>query len=235
MTTDTGRARRERTRHHPIPPEMEPLQKCRRSASRLHARLREWIFTGELPAGARLSTGELAKRFRVSTMPVHEALGFLLEEGLVETSPRRWTRVTKPDRGLASEIYPLPALLEVHALATSPPPAEDVVAKLRSSNEALARAGRRGNVVACMEADTHLHEIRRDRSGNATLTRILRDLRTRIRHYEGAYYRLDHLEESLADHDAIIAALANGDGHKAGWPVAANWLRGYQRVSQAIV
>jgi DNA-binding GntR family transcriptional regulator len=200
----------------------------------IHARLREWIFTGDLPAGARLSPGELARRFGVSTMPVREALGFLLEEGLVETSPRRWTRVVKPDRGLAGEIYPLLALLEEHAVAASPLPTKATVAKLRSSNDALAKAGRRGDVVACMEADTQLHETLTDRSGNATLTRILRDLRTRIRLYEGAYYRLDHLEESLADHGAIIDALVAGDAQKAGRLVTANWLRGYRRVTEAI-
>src|SRR4051812_9253529 len=84
----------------------------------VYSRLRDSILTGELQSGARLSPAGLAESFGVSTMPVREALRLLEEDGLIETSPRRWTRVASPDPGLADEIYPVIAVLEDFALRT---------------------------------------------------------------------------------------------------------------------
>src|SRR5262245_46210954 len=73
----------------------------------VYSRLRDSILTGELRAGSRLSPAALAQGFGVSTMPVREALRLLEEDGLIETSPRRWTRVASPNPGLADEVYPV--------------------------------------------------------------------------------------------------------------------------------
>src|SRR5215207_8062771 len=61
---------------------------------RAHRILRDAIVNGELPPGAVIRDTELAERVGLSRTPVREALARLADEGLVETKPHSWTRVT---------------------------------------------------------------------------------------------------------------------------------------------
>ncbi|MGW9112010.1 GntR family transcriptional regulator [Microbacterium sp. NPDC055683] len=66
----------------------------RRLSDGIHAALGESIVSGELPPGTRIRDVGLASRFRVSRMPVREALLRLEEEGLVAIDASRSTVVT---------------------------------------------------------------------------------------------------------------------------------------------
>ena len=49
----------------------------------------QWILTGELSAGEKLTEQELAARLGVSRGPVREALRALAEAGLIQLEPNR--------------------------------------------------------------------------------------------------------------------------------------------------
>jgi GntR family transcriptional regulator, rspAB operon transcriptional repressor len=51
--------------------------------------LRDVILRGTLEVGHVLAEGEIAERLEISRTPVRQALGLLLQEGLVEVGPRR--------------------------------------------------------------------------------------------------------------------------------------------------
>ncbi|WP_329400508.1 winged helix-turn-helix domain-containing protein [Streptomyces melanogenes] len=60
--------------------------------------LREEITAAQLPAGHRLATlREMAKRFKVTTVTVGQALQILLSEGLIESVPTRGYFVKTPE------------------------------------------------------------------------------------------------------------------------------------------
>ncbi len=61
-----------------------------------YARTREMILRGHLPLGAPISRRKLAESFRMSYLPVSDALRRLEQEGLVESRPRVGTRVRIP-------------------------------------------------------------------------------------------------------------------------------------------
>lgn len=61
-----------------------------------YARIKEKILRGEFPLGAPLSRRDLAAEFRMSLLPVSEALRRLELDGLVEMQPRAGTRVRIP-------------------------------------------------------------------------------------------------------------------------------------------
>ncbi|MEU3608415.1 GntR family transcriptional regulator, partial [Streptomyces sp. NPDC035033] len=63
---------------------------------RAYESLREAIVRGDLAPGALLKDADLADRLGLSRAPVRDALARLTVEGLVETKPQSYTRVTRP-------------------------------------------------------------------------------------------------------------------------------------------
>jgi DNA-binding GntR family transcriptional regulator len=96
---------------------------------RAYAALRDAIVDGTLAPGERLKDAELTRWLGLSRTPVREALARLEQDGLVETAPQRFTRVTPLDRRAARDAFPLVATL--HALA-----AELAVPRLTASDYA---------------------------------------------------------------------------------------------------
>jgi DNA-binding GntR family transcriptional regulator len=199
----------------------------------VYDRIKGLILDGKLAAGERVSPAELAERFGVSTMPVREALRLLEEDGFIETSARRWTRVAAPDPSLADEIYPLIGVLEEFALASGRRADEATLAKLASANETLRAAAAGPDVVACMHADGTFHDVAIGLSENATLIHQVTALKGRIRLLEGAYFRLDEADASLAEHAAVIEALAAGKNAEAGKWLRRNWIRSGESHSRS--
>ena len=66
--------------------------------------MREDIVSGALPAGSRLKTIELSKRYGVSTNPVREALHQLSGEGFVVLSRNRSAQVRSLDESFVRNI-----------------------------------------------------------------------------------------------------------------------------------
>lgn len=58
-------------------------------SDRAYKDLRDAIMRGDLPTGSVLGETELARRIGISRTPVRQALGRLLQEGLLELGPRR--------------------------------------------------------------------------------------------------------------------------------------------------
>src|ERR1700760_3699279 len=56
--------------------------------------IRDAIVRGELAPGAAVRDADLAARLGLSRAPVRDALSRLTDEGLVETKPQSYTRVT---------------------------------------------------------------------------------------------------------------------------------------------
>jgi GntR family transcriptional repressor for pyruvate dehydrogenase complex len=76
---------------------IQPLQRLSLFEA-LAAQIEEWILSGQLEAGAKLSSEEsLARQFGVSRPVVREALAQLRERGLIETLSGSGTFVKHPD------------------------------------------------------------------------------------------------------------------------------------------
>lgn len=80
-------------------------------------RLRALILAGKFAPGARLQQDELAKQFRVSRMPIREALRTLESEGFVELRAHRGAVVVNLQEREIAEIFEIRALLEGRAAA----------------------------------------------------------------------------------------------------------------------
>jgi len=88
-----------------------------RLSDRAYDYLRDGIMRGTFPTGSVLAESELARTLDSSRMPVRQALGRLLQEGLLEVGPRRQLIVRGFTPEHRAEILLLRETLESLALA----------------------------------------------------------------------------------------------------------------------
>ena len=178
------------------------------------------ILEGRLAPGERVRDHELAARLGFGRTPVREALGRLEEEGLVETRPRSYTRVTPLSRQDAREAFPIVAALHALAAELAELRPEDVE-RLREANLRFARAVEAQDVAAALEADDDFHAVFVDRSGNGELARQLERLQPRLRRLERLRFGSLAGRHSVEQHDRIIELTQEGGAAEA---VRENWL-----------
>lgn len=185
----------------------QPLQ------SQVYVALRKAIINGKLPAGSKLVEGQIAAHLGVSRNPVREALRKLEQDGLVVHNPNHGVTVSGVTRQQGLEIVAVREVLEAlgcRLAATNMTPAdvEDLRAILRRSSESLAA----GDLDELVATESGFHERLAQLSGNATLARILTDLReTILRFRRAAIQAPDRPEQAIIEHARIIDALETGD------------------------
>lgn len=84
-------------------------------------RLRDQIIRGEIPEGSQLRQNVIADQYRVSRIPVREALRQLDAEGLITIVPNRGAIVPELSPDDIGELFAIRALLEPEVLKASIP------------------------------------------------------------------------------------------------------------------
>lgn len=217
----------------PVPEGVEKLQP-RLARDEAYASLRGWIVEGTLEPGERLRDSDLAAALGVSRMPVREALRRLEDEGLVQSSASRWTRVADLDTGQAENVYPILWLLEALALSSAEGSlTRENLEEMEEANARLERALAKGDAVGASRADGDFHRVFVERCANAELIRIVADMKAKVRRLETAYFGEDTLgDRSLAEHREIVEALRAGDRERAAELVKTNWRASLERFRQ---
>jgi DNA-binding GntR family transcriptional regulator len=187
------------------------------SPGRAEDQLREAIVTGSLQPNERLVESELARSLGVSRTVVRLALARLEHEGLVEHERHRGARVRLVDVSEAVEILEARAVLEglaVRRAAERATPEE--VAELRRILDEMRRLRVLGDLLAASEENARLHSRLLQIGGHSTANRLIGTLKSQMVRFQ---YRTILLpgrsERSLAEHHAIIDAIAAGDGAAA--------------------
>jgi DNA-binding GntR family transcriptional regulator len=168
------------------------------------------ILRGELPPGSNITESSLSNALSVSRTPVREALLGLEADALVYTDPRRGFFVQELTLTEVRDVYPIMWALEQLAIDLTEefPPA--LLKELKQLNQRMRKFGRDPHVA--IDLDREWHELLVAQCGNQRLAEDLKRLRTTLRRYEYAYMSEGGLlKGSLAQHDAIVEALAAGD------------------------
>lgn len=95
--------------------DLQPLE-VESLADRVYERILTQIIRGRIKYGESLNIKRLAQQFRVSTMPVRQALARLEYESIVTIKPRSGCEVRVPTARKIREIYELRELYELHAV-----------------------------------------------------------------------------------------------------------------------
>jgi len=194
------------------------------------------IMAGVLAPGAKLNEADWAARLQVSRGPVREAFRALEQAGLVRTEKNRGVFVRIVSLAEADEIYAVRAVLE-----------EAACRMLAASIDAMQLAGLRKQIDAMRCAlDVHDHDAYARANvafhdgivaaaGNAKLYETYRRLVGELSLFRRAalVVRADAMERSLAEHRAILTALASRDADQAAALMHAHVNGGRLRAHEA--
>ena len=189
----------------------------RLSPAKIRDSLEQRIVEGELGNGKRLDETKLSCFYGVSRTPVREALQRLAESGLAEHLPRRGTFVRSPSLSQLVEMFEVMAELECMAirLAARRATTNDIDA-LEKDNETCRAAVAANDTKKYYEINARLHGRIYQMSGNSFLANEARRLHDRLRPFRRLQLRVrGRMEESMAEHDIILAALRDGDADRA--------------------
>ncbi len=181
------------------------------------ARLRGMVFDRQLEPGAWIDEMALVERWHISRTPLREALKVLASEGLVTLVPRRGCQVVEMSEEDSAELFPVMAMLEGRcAYEAAQKATSGEIAELQALHDTLERHAAAGDIDGYYRANHLFHSRVQAIAANRWLDRTTGDLRRFIRLLRGR--QLHHegrLEESIAEHRALIRAFAARDADGA--------------------
>ena len=186
--------------------------------------IRDQIVTLELPPGAVVSEADLMDRLRMGRTPVREALRALARERLVDVYPRRGIFVAGVDaRDLASLseargiLEPSAARLAATRLTDTD---RDTLDVLLRELDGLPEVPDSRALIAL---DQRLHRFVYATARNSFLEGVLDEHYTHaLRIWFLALDRLEHLDDAVAEHKAVLEAIRDGDAERAAVTMAAH-------------
>jgi DNA-binding GntR family transcriptional regulator len=173
--------------------------------------LRQRIFKRELEPGSWIDEMKLAEEYGISRTPLREALKVLAAEGLVTMKVRRGAYVTEVSERDLAEVYHLLSLLESDAAGVVATQATDAqLAELQALHEELEAAVADRDRFFAVNERFHMRLL--EIAGNRWRNQMVADLRKVMklnRHH--SLLKSGRIEESLAEHRAVMEALARRD------------------------
>ncbi|WP_407713055.1 GntR family transcriptional regulator [Comamonas testosteroni] len=173
--------------------------------------LRQRIFRRELEPGAWIDELKIAEEYGISRTPLREALKVLAAEGLVTMKLRRGAYVTEVSRKDISDVYRLLSLLEADAAAEVAGKATDEqLQRLQQTHEELKQNTADAERFFALNESFHMQIL--DIADNRWRNQLVADLRKVMKlNRHKSLFKQGRIEDSLAEHEAIMQALLQRD------------------------
>ncbi len=202
----------------------------------VHAELRRAILDAGIYDEAtdlRLDERSLADQLGISRTPVREALARLAQEGLVAVVPRKGAFIVRKTRGEILQMITVWAALESMAARRAAELATDrEIAALDRLAGAYETGDARAHVDAYAEANIRFHQAILEAGHCAMLGDIADGLFVHVRAVRSrAMHEADRAVRSVADHRAIVDAIAQRDPALAGERVLRHTMGLHDHVS----
>ena len=177
--------------------------------------LRQRIFRRELEPGSWIDELKIAEEFGISRTPLREALKVLAAEGLVTMKVRRGAYVTEMSEKDLRDVYHLLSLLESDAAGVvaerATPEQQQTLRDLHAELESAA-----GNREAFFSVNERFHMALLDMADNRWRSQMVADLRKVMKlNRHNSLLKSGRIQESLAEHRAVMAALEQHDANAA--------------------
>jgi len=187
------------------------------TGARVYEILREKTINYSLRPGEHVNELALAGELKVSRTPVREALNRLVSEGLMTFVPNKGFFRRPLDIELICSLFEIRSALEVLAVRLCcARAADEEIEALAEKWDAVKASRGRLTTQEIVKHDEAFHEGITDCARNKELSRLLRDINSRIR-----IVRLVAMEPpqirriTYHEHDGILAALRDRDETKA--------------------
>ncbi|MCV0440870.1 MAG: GntR family transcriptional regulator [Hydrogenophaga sp.] len=170
--------------------------------------LRQRIFRRELEPGSWIDELKIAEEYGISRTPLREALKVLAAEGLVTMKMRRGAYVTEVSEKDLADVYHLLALLEADAAGVVAERATaDEIGTLQALHDELEAAVDDRDRFFSLNEQFHMRVLELAR--NRWREQMVADLRKVMKlNRHNSLLKSGRIQESLAEHRAIVAALA---------------------------
>lgn len=182
------------------------------AGTRIAARIREEILTGDLVPGSRIRQEDIAARFGASRVPVREALRLLEYEGLVTVVANSGAWVARLTLAECEEIYQMRERLEPLLLRYSAPGlSDDDFTRLRTLAAGIRAAS---DTDAFLRGDREFHLATYAHARTLQLGDLIEKLWNTTAPYRRAYVATWSPESrriASDEHDLLIATLQDGD------------------------
>jgi DNA-binding GntR family transcriptional regulator len=174
--------------------------------------IRDAIVAGVLEPGTTVRDVDLAADLGLSRAPVRAALSRLCEEGLVESKPQSYTRITPLIlRDVRDAVQVVRAMHELAAREAVPRLTADHVSEMRAANRRFAAAVAADEVDAALAADDALHGVLVAAADNRAVTATIDRYTPLVRRLERRLFAPVPGQRSVRLHGQLIDACATGD------------------------
>lgn len=200
--------------------------------------LRQRIFKRELEPGSWIDELRIAEEYGISRTPLREALKVLAAEGLVTMKVRRGAYVTEVSSSDLADVYHLLSLLESDAAGVVATKATDAeLAELQALHAeleaaAIPQTAGTANTDAFFAVNERFHMRLLEIANNRWRDQMVADLRKVMklnRHH--SLLKSGRIEESLAEHRAVMTALQARDGAAATQRMLAHFRNGLEAAT----
>ena len=180
-------------------------------------RLRNSIFSHEMPPGSWVDEQSLAQAYGISRTPMREAIKVLAAEGLITMKMRRGAYVTEVSKVDLEQIFTVISLLEGQACREVAQKANDRdLEALDSIHLKLEKAAADRDIDSFFSLNQDFHDLIQSISGNQWMANVIYDLRKVLKlQRRDSLTKRGRLEQSLIEHRQILAALLARDANLA--------------------
>lgn len=173
--------------------------------------LRQRIFNHELAPGDWIDELKIAAELEISRTPLREAIKVLATEGLITMKMRRGAYVTEVNDKDLRDVFHLMAVLEADAAGIAAKNAtDDQLNELNNLHQQLEKSTK--DRVQFFTINEAFHIKLLEVANNRWRDQMVADLRKVMKlNRAQSLLKAGRIEESLAEHSAIMAALKNRD------------------------
>lgn len=175
-----------------------------------YTRLKDALVTLVYKPGEYLNTAQVMERFGLGRTPINQALHRLSAEGLVQIIPRKGAMAAPLSINEALELIEVRLVNEMLCMRLAAAAITgDEVQELEIIAGDFEAAAARRDMVVLMNTDRLFHEKIATAARNTMLKDILSVLHARSQRFWAiSFSTLGHVDEVMAEHRAILTALA---------------------------
>ncbi|HEY8360179.1 MAG TPA: GntR family transcriptional regulator [Ramlibacter sp.] len=185
--------------------------------ARLRDQIRLDVVSGQWRLGQHITMAELSSHYGVSANPVREALHQLQGEGVVEMRQNRGALIRQVDAQFVKNVYDVRGAIEgMLAAEVAMRATADEIGRIEQHVVAYEAAVERGAIAEIVQANRSLHRTIYAIADNPLALDIFDGRSTLIDALRRSLgNRPGRLEEIVAEHRGILAALSSGDAARA--------------------
>ena len=184
----------------------------------IYQALKKDIISGKFKPGQRIVISEIARLFDSSDIPVREALKHLESDGLIHTTPYVGSVVASLNLDELEEIYQVRSELESLAARLAVPRIGAVeIEELKKQIGFMRQVIDEENFDQLGRLNRRFHQTIYDFCQNTFLLKTIFELWDRTGRAQGVFALMpERAHRSLAEHEEILEALAQGDAERVG-------------------